>query len=96
MEYKEKVIEPGKQGISRMILEKLRLSAEDKVDKLSYANEELFYYVIGGYGLLEFGEYGYALEPQLSVYIPPKTLHSFQSTGESELILLRYAAKENN
>ena len=48
------------------------------------------------FGLLEFGEYGYALEPQLSVYIPPKTLHSFQSTGESELILLRYAVKENN
>ena len=45
MEYKEKVIEPGKQGISRKILEKLRLSAEDKVDKLSYANEELFWII---------------------------------------------------
>lgn len=44
-----------------MILEKLRLSAEDKVDKLSYANEESFYYVIVGYGLLEVGEYGLLL-----------------------------------
>lgn len=96
MEYKEKVIEPGKQGILRMVLEKLRLSAEDKTDKFSYANEESFYYVIDGYGLLEVDEYGYALEPQHSIYIPPNTLHSIQNSGESELLLLRYGARENS
>lgn len=96
MEYKEKMIEPGKQGISRMVLEKLKLSAGDRISKLSYANEESFYYVTDGYGLLEVDEYGYALEPQQSIYIPPNTLHSIQNSGESELLLLRYGARENS
>jgi len=45
---------------------------------------------------LEVGEYGYVLELQLSVHVPLKTLQSLKNTGETKLILLRYAAKENN
>ncbi|MBA7511400.1 hypothetical protein ES705_03393 [subsurface metagenome] len=91
----EKIVEPGKTEISRLGLEKLILMIDDKIEKLSYSSEESFYYITNGYGLLEVDSYGYALEPQLSIYMPPKTLHSFQNTGESELILLRYSANKN-
>lgn len=96
MAKKELLIEPGKQGIKKMFLEKIRLDKDESISNLIYDKEESFYFIVNGYGMLNVDVYKYALEQQLSIYIPPKIEHSFLNTGESSLLIIRYGCQQGD
>jgi len=83
---------PGENGISRLSVEEITLAPDEESGELSYSQEETFYFVVTGYGLLKSDVYGYALEPQVGVYVPPSTPHDVRNTGATDCVMLRYRA----
>ena len=83
-------VQPATGGLSRMRVEEVTLvPGEESTQTLGFA-EETFYYVVSGYGMLTSDVYGYALEPQAGVYVPPKTDHAIHNTGGVDCVIVCY------
>ena len=78
--------------IIKMSVEEIVLQAGESSPDLIHAEDESFYYVLSGYGVMKVDAYGYGLEPQEAAFVPSGTGHAFHNTGGVELVLLRYAA----
>jgi mannose-6-phosphate isomerase-like protein (cupin superfamily) len=83
-------VTPKQGGLVRMRLEEIRLAPGEEAAEASGVSEESFYYVVSGYGRFGSDVYGYALEPQMGVFIPARTEHVIANTGGVECVLVRY------
>ena len=71
-------------------MEEITLAPREATDQTVQYAEETFYFVVSGYGMLQSDVYGYALEPQVGVYLPSETAHSVRNTGAVDCVLVRY------
>lgn len=88
----EKTIVVEKAPEGKLFVEKLNFKPNDAA--VLESEDDLFYFVITGYGLMKVDAYGHNLEQETSVYIPAGTEHTFTNTGDVDLVLVRYGARE--
>lgn len=86
---KTTVVEKAPQG--KLYVERLNFKPNDHA--ALKAEDDTFYFVIAGYGLMKVDAYGHNLEQETSVYMPAGTEHELTNTGDVELVLVRYGAK---
>jgi mannose-6-phosphate isomerase-like protein (cupin superfamily) len=83
-------VEPSKDTVSRIRVEEIALAPGEEIKEVHGLADESFYYMVSGYALLTADVYGYALEPQVGIYIPPRTNHAVQNTGGVDCVIVRY------
>ena len=74
-----------------MFVERLSIEPEQSV---SVSNDnDLFYYVLSGYGFMSVEAYGYNFEQETSVFVPKKSAFTLTNTGDVELVLVCFGVK---
>lgn len=70
-----------------------RLSLKPEQSGTVNNKNDLFYYVVSGYGLMSVEAYGYTLEQEASVYVPKGSEYTFTNTGDVELAIVCYGVQ---
>ncbi|WP_373893747.1 cupin domain-containing protein [Virgibacillus sp. CBA3643] len=87
----DKTILVDKESKGRMFVEKLKLRPDHS--GVMDTENDLFYFVLSGYGLMNVEAYGYNLEQETGVFVPKDSRYTFKNTGEVDLVLVCYGVK---
>lgn len=87
----EKSVIVDKASAEKIYVDRFTLKPEESCD--IEEQDDLFYFVLSGYGLMNVEKYGYNLEQETSVFVPGGTQHTFTNTGDVDFVLVRYATK---
>lgn len=87
----EKSVLVNRNSDGKMFVERLYLKPEESTE-INNEND-LFYYVISGYGLMTVEAYGYNFEPEVSIFVPAGSEYTFTNTGETDLVIVCYGVK---
>lgn len=87
----EKKILVDKNSKGKMFVEKIELKPEESVN---IKNEnDLFYFIESGYGVMYVEKYGYNFEQETSIFVPKGSEYKFTNTGNVDLLLVYYGVK---
>lgn len=87
----EKTILVEKNVKGKMFVEKIQLKPEESVE-INNEND-LFYFIESGYGVMYVEKYGYNFEQETSIFVPKNSAYTFTNTGNVDLVVVYYGVK---